>query len=75
MHVERLGGERADRRDDPRAERDVGDEMPVHHVEMDPVGAGLVDGAHLVAEPGEIGRRIEGAMRSGRAMPAGNTRS
>ncbi len=29
--------------------------MPVHHVEMDPVGAGLVDRAHLLAGLGEIG--------------------
>ena len=29
--------------------------MAVHHVEMDPVGAGLIDRAHLLAEPCEIG--------------------
>ena len=28
--------------------------MPVHHVEMDPVGAGRIDGADLFAELGEI---------------------
>ncbi len=29
--------------------------MVVHHVEMDPVGAGGDDGLHLVAETGEVG--------------------
>jgi hypothetical protein len=29
--------------------------MVVHHVEVDPVGAGGDDVAHLVAEPREIG--------------------
>ena len=29
--------------------------MAVHHVDVDPVGAGLVDRADLLAEPGEIG--------------------
>ena len=29
--------------------------MVVHHVEVDPVGAGRDDVAHLLAEPGEIG--------------------
>ncbi len=31
--------------------------MPVHHVEMDPVGAGRIDGADLFAQFGEIGRQ------------------
>ena len=29
--------------------------MPVHHVDMDPVGAGGIDGADLLAELGEVG--------------------
>ena len=29
--------------------------MPVHDIDMDPVGAGLVDRAHLLAELGKIG--------------------
>jgi hypothetical protein len=29
--------------------------MPVHDVDMDPIGAGLVDCAHFVAELGEVG--------------------
>ena len=37
-----------------------GHEMAVHHVDMDPVGARRVDGADLLAEPGEIGREDGG---------------
>ncbi len=40
MAVERFVGAVADRADHRRAEGDVGHEVPVHHVEMDPVGAG-----------------------------------
>ena len=29
--------------------------MAVHHIDMDPVGAGRVDRANLLAQPGEIG--------------------
>ena len=45
---------RAHRLDDVGAVGNVGDEMPVHHVEMDPVGAGRIDRAHFSAEIGEI---------------------
>ena len=34
---------------------DVRHEMAVHHVDMNPVGAGGIDGAHLLAEPREVG--------------------
>ncbi len=43
MDVEDLGRDMADGGDDLRPEGDVGHEMPVHDVEMDPVGAGGVD--------------------------------
>ena len=33
----------------------VGHEMAVHDVDVDPVGAGLVDRTHFLAEAGEIG--------------------
>ena len=29
--------------------------MPVHDVEMNPVGAGRIDGANLFTQPGEVG--------------------
>ena len=67
------------------AEGDVRHEMPVHHVEMDPVGAGGLDRAHLLAQLGEVGgqdrRRDEeraghdglhDAVRVTRAERAGN---
>ncbi len=54
MRVEDFFGVRADRLDDVGAIGNVGDEMAVHHIEMDPVGAGRIDGANLFAEPGEI---------------------
>ena len=57
MRVEDLLGVRAHRLDDVGAEGNVGDEMPVHHVEMDPVGAGGIDGADLFAQSGEIRRQ------------------
>ena len=40
--------------------------MAVHHVEMDPVGAGRIDRADLFAEPEKSDARIDGAMTRGR---------
>ena len=40
---------------DHRAEGQVGHVMVVHHIEMDPVGAGSDDIFHLVAQAGEVG--------------------
>ena len=50
MRVEHLLGVRPHRLDDIRAVGNVRHKVSVHHVEMDPVGAGLVDGADLLAE-------------------------
>ena len=55
MDVERLFGVRAQRLHHVRPDGDVGHEMAVHHVDMDPVGAGGVDRAHFLAQLGEIG--------------------
>ena len=55
VHVERLFGVRPDRLDDIRPDRDVGHEMAVHDVDMDPVGAGGIDRAHFFAQFREIG--------------------
>ena len=57
MHVERQRGVRAQALQDRRAEADVRHEMPVHHVEMQPVGARRLDRRHLVAQSREIGRK------------------
>ena len=46
---------RAQRLHHRRADREVGHEMAVHHVDVDPVGAGRVDRAHFLAQPGEVG--------------------
>ena len=54
MGVEDLFAVRAHRLDDVGAVGNVGHEMAVHHVEMDPVGAGRVDGADLFAQLGKI---------------------
>ncbi len=40
---------------DQRADGQVGHIMVVHHVEVDPVGAGGDDVGHFLAQPGEIG--------------------
>ena len=51
MRVKDLLGVRPHRLDDVGAVGDVRHEMPVHHIEMDPVGAGGVDAADFLAEP------------------------
>src|SRR5690606_7303667 len=50
---------------DRRAEADIGHEMPVHHVDMDVIGAGFGNGHHLGAQPGEIGRQDRGGDADG----------
>ena len=49
--------------------------MAVHDIEMDPVGAGLVDRADLLAQPGEVGGEDRGGNKDGslawRLAPAG----
>src|SRR5262245_7010990 len=64
VHVEDLAAMRPQRLHDVRPDGDVGHEVAVHHVDVDPVGAGLVDRAHLLAEPGEI--RCENGRRNGK---------
>src|SRR3989344_3934627 len=63
---------------DHRPEGQVGHVMVVHHVEVDPVRAGVDHVAHLFAQAGEVGREdaggdAEGAWvgRHGRAVPGG----
>ena len=55
VDVEHFLGVRAQRLHDRGSNGDIRDEMPVHHVDVNPVGAGGVDGAHLLAEPREVG--------------------
>jgi hypothetical protein len=56
MNIEGLLRPRADAFDEARPKRDVGHEMAVHDVDMNPVTSGLVDRSDLLAEAGEIGR-------------------
>ena len=58
--IEDLVGAVAHRLDDRRSEGNVGHIVPVHHVEMDPVGTGFDHGLDFVAEAGEIGRQHRG---------------
>ncbi len=57
MHVEALLADRADRLHHARADRDVGHEMAVHDIDMDPVGAGGLDATDFVTQFGEVGRK------------------
>ena len=56
MDVEGLPREGPDRLDHRGADRDIGDEVPVHHIDMDPVRTGSLDCAYFIAELGKIGR-------------------
>ena len=49
MHVKWLCRVRAKRLDHGGTDGEVGDEMTVHDVDVDPVRAGLVDRAHFLA--------------------------
>lgn len=48
VRIEHLVGDMAERLDDGRAECQVGHEMPIHHIKVDPVGTGAVDGSNLI---------------------------
>jgi hypothetical protein len=63
-------GVRPDRLADHRPDGQVRHVMVVHHVEVDPVGAGGDDVPHLLAEPREIGRKNAGGDEgAGHAVP------
>ena len=49
VNVERLCRRAADRLQHDRPDGDVRNETSVHHVDVDPVGAGRIDRAHLFA--------------------------
>jgi hypothetical protein len=55
MDVERLCAVRAQRLHHGRADGDVGHEMAVHHIDMDPVAACFVDRANFFTQTREIG--------------------
>jgi hypothetical protein len=55
MDIERLCAVRAQRLDHGRSDGDVGDEMTVHHIDMDPVAASRVNRANLFTQTRKIG--------------------
>ena len=63
VHVERQPGAGTQALQDRRAEADVRHEMAIHHVEMQPIGAGCFDRCHFVLQSREVGR--EDARRNG----------
>ena len=75
MSVEALVAAGPDGAHQIRTEGEVGDEVSVHDVEVDPIGAGGVDGTDLLAETCKVGREDrrgdQDAVRSQRQAPAG----
>src|SRR6185503_1088911 len=57
MHVERPSGDALDGADDRRADRDIWDEVPVHHVDVNQIGAAAFRGGNVTTEGREIGRQ------------------
>ncbi len=64
VNVQRQGGDRPDGLHNGRADGEVGHKLAIHHVDMNPIGAGLVDAvrgddlvklAHLYAEAVSMG--------------------
>ena len=73
VHVQGLGRDRAQGLHDQGTDRDVGHEAAIHHIHMDPVGAGLVDGTHVLAKAGEIGRKDRRGDHQGLGAHGGAT--
>jgi hypothetical protein len=67
VHVERLLRVRPYRLHHVGSNRDVGNEMPVHHIDMDPVRARGIDRAHLLAQPSKVAGENRG--RNDEGMP------
>jgi hypothetical protein len=76
-HLAAVGthGMLAQRLADHRAEGQVRHVVVVHHVEVDPVGAGVDDGAHVLAEAREVGRQQAGGDAIGRHGGRGEWRN
>ena len=54
VDVQRTAGHLLDRSHHRRSEGQVGHEVPVHHVQVQPIGPGLLDPAHLFSETGKV---------------------
>ena len=66
-------GEPAQRADQRRAERQIGHEVPVHHVHVQPLGAAFDGTLDLLPQAGP-GRRSARCGRSARSWPASRPR-
>ena len=66
MQVDGLFGRPPDRLYHDRTDGDIRHEPAVHHVDMNPIGARRVDGAHLFAKPRKIGRQDRWRDQDGR---------
>jgi hypothetical protein len=60
MHVERPVGQLPERTDERRSKRQVGDEVAVHHIYVDPLGSAGHRALDLFLEPAEIGTQHTG---------------
>ena len=54
MHIKRLAAVAAQGFDNGRSKGQIGDEMAVHHIHMDPIGTGNINGSDLCPELGKI---------------------
>ena len=68
MHVERLLRAAAHRLHDQRPDRDIRHEAAVHDVDMNPVGAGRLDGANFIGKMSEV-RRQDRRRNDNRPLP------
>ena len=50
VNVESLLGDRAQGLHNQGADGDIGHKAPIHHIDMDPVGAGFVHSPHILTE-------------------------
>jgi len=57
MNVERFCRRAPNGLKHDRPDGDLEHETAIHRIDMDPVGAGCVDGAHLLAQASEFGRQ------------------
>src|SRR5204862_705177 len=70
VHIDRFVGQLAERLDHIRAERDVRYEPSVHHIDVQPIRAGLENLSDLVLQSREIGGQAAGRDADAPAAPA-----
>ena len=65
MHVEGLFAMRPQRLHHRRADGYVGHKVPIHHIDMNPVGARRLDSLDLRPQFGEVGGQYGGSNQNG----------